>query len=705
MRIFHVSICSAFVALLLTCPGVLPAQTPDARARDLVSRMTLDEKIQELHGVIRTSTEARAVRGIPRLGIPPMRITNGPAGVGNGGPGHEGPATAMPAPISLAATWDPELALLYGKVLGVEARNLANELLEAPDINIARIPQGGRVFEAFGEDPYLAGRMSISEIVGIQSQHVIANVKHFAANNQEEGRHNMNETIGERALREIYLPAFEASVKEGHPASVMCAYPAVNGAFSCESDFLLRQVLRQEWGFRGFVTPDYLAVHNMVPAVLAGLDVDALRGEEGRFSAKDIKAAIDSGKVPISALDDMLIRRFRTMIELGVFDQPATLQPIPAKQDGLDARRIAAQGMVLLKNQGATLPLDPAALHSVALIGPYAAKASTGGGGSSSVRAVYTVAPMQGLVDRLGPKVSVVLADGADLAKTIDVAKSADVAIVMVGDHESEGHDHGIALDGNQDRLVEAVVAANPHTVVVLKSGSAILMPWVDKVPAILEAWYPGQEDGNAVAAVLFGDVNPSGKLPLTFPKSASDTPATAPADYPGDANVGGYDRVAHYTEDIFVGYRWYGARSIDPLFPFGFGLSYTAFSFGKLSVSSPQFPADIPAVTVSVDFDIANTGKRAGAEVAQLYIGKPSSSAVPEPPQELVGFQKVDLQPGQTRRVHLTLDARAFSHWDTAAHNWKIAPGTYRLMVGSSSRDIKLLGQVVVPASEVHHE
>jgi beta-glucosidase len=249
------------------------------------------------------------------------------------------------------------------------------------------------------------------------------------------------------------------------------------------------------------------------------------------------------------------------------------------------------------------------------------------------------------------------------------------------------------------------VVAANPRTVVVLKSGSAILMPWLDKVPAILEAWYPGEEDGNAVAAVLFGDVNPSGKLPLTFPKRLSDTPGTAPADYPGDANVDGYDRVAHYTEDILVGYRWYDAKSIEPLFPFGYGLSYTTFSCGKLSLSAPQFPPDNSSATLAVDFDITNAGKRAGAEVAQLYIGKPSSSAVPEPPKELVGFQKVDLQPGQTRRVHLTLDARSFSHWDTATHSWKIAPGTYRILVGSSSRDIKLAGQVAVPANEAHHE
>ena len=675
---------------------MLSAQTPEERARDIVGQMTLDEKILELHGVTRSRTQARMVPAIPRLGIPPLRITNGPAGVGNGGPGHEGPATALPAPISLAAGWDPALGVAYGKVQGAETRALANDLLEAPDINIARMPQGGRTFEGFGEDPFLVGRISVANIQGIQSQNVIANVKHYAANNQEEGRHNMNEVIGERALREIYLPAFEASVKEGHVASVMCAYPAVNGSYACESDFLLKQVLRQEWGFEGFVTPDYLAVHNMVPALHAGLDVDALRGDEGLFSAKDMKPAIDSGKLTVSLLDEALVRRFRTMMEAGVWDHPPVLQPIAQKENGAEARRIAEQGMVLLKNQGAILPLNAAALHSIALIGPYASKAYTGGGGSSVVRAIYTVAPLEGLQNRAGAKVAITLLDGSDVAKAAEAARSADVAIVMAGDRGTEGRDHELPLSGNQDQLIDAVASANPHTVLVLKSGSAVLMPWLDKVPAVLEAWYPGEEDGNAVAAVLFGDVNPSGKLPITFPRSASDTPIKTPQQYPGDAKVDSYDRVAHYDEGIFVGYRWFDSKGIEPLFPFGYGLSYTTFSLGKLAISSAQF---LPGGMLGVDFDVANTGQRAGAEVAQLYIGKPSSAGTPEPPKELAGFQKVSLQPGRSQHVHLSLDARSFSHWDTTTHSWKIAPGTYRILVGTSSRDIKLQGQVTVAA------
>jgi beta-glucosidase len=697
LRTFRIAVSTAW-CLLAAGQGLVRAQSPDARARAIVGRMTLDEKIQELHGVKSSRTEARIVPGIQRLGIPPLRITNGPAGIGNGGPGHEGLATALPAPISLAATWDPGFAYLYGKVEGVEARDLANELLEAPDINIARVPQNGRTFEGFGEDPFLAGRISAANIRGIQSEHVIANVKHYDANNQEEGRHNMNEVIGERALHEIYMPAFEASVKEGHAASVMCAYPAVNGDYSCESAELLKHVLEQEWGFQGFITPDFRAVHHTVAAALAGLDVDALRGDDGFFAARYLKPAIEAGKVPISAIDNKLVRRFRTMMALGVWDHPATLQPIPEKQDGLQARRIAEQGMVLLKNAGAALPLSAAALHSIALIGPYALAASTGGGGSSQVRPIYTVTPEQGLRDRAGSQIAIHFADGGDLAQAAAVAKSADVAIVMVGDHETEGRDHPIALGGNQDQLVEAVAAANPRTIVVLKTGSAILMPWLDRVPAVLEAWYPGEEDGAGVAAVLFGDVDPSGKLPITFPRSVSQTFAATPAWYPGDANVDGYDRVAHYGEGIFVGYRWYDSKSLDPLFPFGYGLSYTTFRFAKLSLSSSRFSGRNPAQTLAVDFDLTNTGKRAGAEVAQLYIDKPSSSALPEPPKELVGFEKVELQPGQTRHVRLTLDARSFSHWDTATHAWAIAPGEYSVMAGSSSRDLRLRATVQVP-------
>jgi beta-glucosidase len=660
----------------------------DARAKALVAQMTLDEKIQQLHG-IHDATHNRVVPGIPRLGIPDFHITNGPAGAGPGGAGPQPPATALPAPISLAASWDVDLAQRYGEIAGAEAKDIGNSLLEAPTINIARVPQNGRTFEGYGEDPYLSGRLSVANITGIQSQGILANVKHFAANNQETNRRTVNEIVDERTLREIYLPAFEASIKEGHAASVMCAYPKVNGLYACENPTLLSKILRDDWGFQGFVISDFGATHSTVPAVTAGLDME---WPTGIYFGDPLKAAVQSGELPEAALDQMLVRRFSMLMRFGLFDHPPVPQEIPAQKDGAAARGIAEEGMVLLKNSDHLLPLRAALLKSIAVIGPYAGAASTGGGGSSHVVALYTVKPVDGIQSRAGTGVSVTYADGSDLAKAADLARSANVAIVMVGDHASEGRDHPLTLDGNQDALVAAVAAANPRTIVVLKTGSAILMPWVDQVPAVLEAWYPGEEDGNAVAAILFGDVDPSGKLPITFPKRVEDAPAHTPEQWPG------VNLQANYTEGIFVGYRYYDEHQIEPLFPFGFGLSYTKFSYHHLKVSPghAQFGTGVNS-TVTVSCDVKNTGKVAGAEVAQIYLGLPSSAAVPEPPQQLKGFKKVALDPGKTAHVQFTVDARAVSYWDVSTHAWVILPGTIRVTVGSSSRDIRLRGQFKV--------
>jgi beta-glucosidase len=650
------------------------------RAAQLVGQMTLDEKIASLHG-IQDTNHYRTVPGVPRLGIPALNITNGPAGVTNGGPGHQGPATALPAPISLAATWDISLANQYGVIIGKEAKALANGFLEGPDINIARVPQNGRTFEAFGEDPFLVGRMAVNEIQGIQSQGVIGEAKHYAGNNQETNRLTINDIIDERTLREIYLPAFESSVKEGGAAGVMCAYNQINGAYSCENDLLMNQILKSEWGFNGMVTSDFGAVHSTVPSALAGLDLEM---PTGIYFTNALSTAVQSGQVPMSVIDDKLTRRFTTMIRFGIFDNPPANQPVPTQADGVVARQIAEAGMVLLKNTNSLLPLDASKLHTIAVIGPYASAAKTGGGGSSQVMAAYTVAPVAGIQARVGPGVTVNLATGTNLSQAVSVAQSADVAIVMVGDDEAEGADHPISLSGNQDQLVQQVAAANPRTIVVMKSGSAILMPWVAAVPTILEAWYPGEEDGNAVAAVLFGDVNPSGKLPLTFPVNVADLPANTPAQYPGVNNT------ANYSEGVFVGYRHFDTNNIQPLFPFGFGLSYTGFSYTNLSITTAS-------LSPVIDFDVTNTGTRAGAEVAQLYVGMPGSTAVPQPPKQLKGFQKLQLQPGQSGHVHMTLEARAFSYWDAGFHDWLIAPGTYQVYVGSSSRDIRLQDQITI--------
>jgi beta-glucosidase len=443
------------------------------------------------------------------------------------------------------------------------------------------------------------------------------------------------------------------------------------------------RILKKDWGFKGFVTSDFGAVHSTVPSALAGLDLEM---PTGKYFGTNLETAIESGGVPVSVIDDKLIRRFRSMMDFGLFDHVTKPRPISARKDGVKARHLAEEGMVLLKNDSSELPLNPKELRSIAVIGPYATHAVTGGGGSSHVEPLYTVAPVEGIQQRVGSKVKVALADGKDLADAVTLAKSCDVAIVMVGDDETEGRDHLLTLGENQDALVEAIIAANPHTVVVLKTGSAILMPWLDKARAILEAWYPGEEDGNAVAAVLFGDVNPSGKLPITFPGKLVDLPANTPEQYPG---VGG---AAQYSEGVFVGYRHFDAQKIQPLFPFGYGLSYTTFAYKNLVIGRQNLSTNCDArQTVAVDLDVTNTGKRFGQAVVELYVGIPSSAAIPQPPTQLKGFGKVALKPGQTRHVRLKLNARSFAYWDTNAHDWKIMPGTYGIRVGSSSRDSEL--------------
>lgn len=661
-----------------------PGLSPEQRAAQLVAQLTLDEKITQLHG-IRDANHQRFVPGVPRLNIPPLRITNGPAGVGPSDDRQQKPATALPAPIGLAATFDRSLADTYGDVQGAETRDLAHSLLEAPDINLTRVPENGRTFETYGEDPFLAGQLSAADIRGVQRHGIIAEVKHFAANNQETNRFAVNEVIDERTLEEIYLPAFETSVKQGRAGTVMCAYPKVNGSFACENRFLY-DVLRGQWGFDGFVQSDFGAAHSTVPSALAGMDLEM---PTGVFYDTAMRDAVQSGQISESVLDRLIIRRYAVMIRFGLFDRPLTLSPIPVEQDGAIARDIAEQGTVLLKNAGGALPLDPAATRRVAVIGPFAGAAHTGGGGSSHVVPLYTVDPVTGIKNRLGAGADVSFADGSDVTAAAELARSADVALVMVGDNETEGSDRaGLALTGNQDQLVAAVAAANPRTVVVVKSGAPVLMPWLDQVPAVVEAWYPGEEDGNAVAAVLFGDVNPSGKLPVTFPRADADTPAHTPDRWPG---VNG---VATYSEGLQIGYRWYDAQDIAPLFPFGYGLSYTSFRFGNLTVGRPA--ARTGAVTVGLD--VTNTGSRAGADVAQVYVGAPAAAG--EPPRQLKGFAKVSLRPGQTRQLTFVLDRRAFSVWDANVHAWTVVPGTHQVWAGDSSRDLPLHAAVDVRAA-----
>jgi beta-glucosidase len=637
--------------------------------------MTLEEKIAQVHG-IRDATHYRIVPGVPRLGIPELHVTNGPAGVGPGGAGSQKQATALPAPIALAASWDIELARTYGRIAAEETRSLGYNLLESPDINIARVPQGGRVFESYGEDPFLVSRLAVANIEGIQATGIIANVKHYLANNQETNRGTINEIVAERPLHEIYMPAFEASVKEAHVASVMCAYPRVNGLFDCENQPLLHDVLKKDWGFDGFVTSDFGAVHSTVPSALAGLDLEL---PTGIYFGDSLHKAVESGAVPIAVIDEMLVRRYTKMIQLGWFGPQPNAKPIPMLAHGAISRDIAEQSMVLLKNDRNLLPLDRTTIQSITLLGPYAVRQMTGGGGSSHVIPLYSVAPVDGLDAALLSQTKIVLQDGNDIDAAVAAAKKADVAILMVGDDEGEDHDHSIELPAAQNRLIAAVAKASPKTIVVLKSGSAVLMPWLQDVPAVLEAWYPGEEDGAAVAAVLLGAVNPSGKLPLTFPRSLEDTLASKPDQFPGDGTT------VHYSEGLEVGYRAYNAHNVPPLFPFGFGLSYTTFSFDGLKVTSRS------NTDMTVSFRVTNTGQRPGAEVVQLYIDFPPIAEGNEPPRQLKGFRKMMLQPGESKTIELPLTPRSFSYWSEQTHAWQVATGTFHILVGDSSANTPL--------------
>jgi beta-glucosidase len=680
------------MAVIILACGTLSAQTSReqarlthqqaiTRARQLVARMTVDEKIAQVHG-IKDATHFRFVPGVPRLGIPELRVSNGPAGVGPGGAGSQKPATAWPAPIAMAASWDPDLARAYGRLAGEEARSLGYNLLESPDINIARVPQGGRVFESYGEDPYLSSRLAVANIEGIQSTGVMANVKHYVANNQETDRGSINEIISGRALHEMYMPAFETSVKEAHVASLMCAYPRVNGLFDCENTPLLAQTVRGEWRFDGFITSDFGAVHSTTASVAAGLDLEL---PTGIYFGDALRKKIDSGELSESRIDEMLVHRYAKMMQLGWFGAQPRQKAIPVLEHGTAARSFATESMVLLKNEGSLLPLDRNKIQSVALLGPYAMRAATGGGGSSHVISLYSVAPYDGVDAALLSQTKLSVLDGSDVAAAVDAARKASIAIVMVGDDDREGTDHGIELPPAQNALIASVAKANPKTIVVLKTGSAVLMPWLPDVPVVLEAWYPGEEDGNAVADVLFGKVNPSGKLPITFPRASVDTLAANPEQYPGDG------KSVHYSEGLNVGYRAYVSHGVVPLFAFGYGLSYAKFQFSELKIT----PSGDSGATVS--FYISNIANLPGAEVAQVYLKFPPIAIGDEPPLQLKQFCKVTLRAGERRAVKLQLDRRAFSYWSGEAQGWRTAPGIFHVMVGDSSASTPLSGEFMV--------
>ncbi len=799
----------------------------DPRIERLLSQLTLEEKVSLLGG---TGFETKP---IPRLGIPPLTMTDGPLGV------RWKESTAFPAGIMMAAGWNPELIEKMAAAIGREAKAKGRYMLLGPCVNIHRVPQGGRDFESYGEDPFLAARTAVAFVKGMQGEKVVATVKHFACNNQEHERDFTNVTVSERALREIYLPAFEAAVTEGGAMSVMSAYNKVNGAWCSENPHLLTEILKEGWGFRGFVVSDWGAVHSTAPTANAGLDVEMPTGKY--LNDSTLLPAVKSGAVPEAVINDKVRRLLRVMVWAGLLDGAQNDKgALDTPEHRSLALQVAREGLVLLKNERNVLPLDRSSLKSLAVIGPNAGIARVGGGGSARVVPLRAVSPLDGFKNKAGAGIVVTFAQGSrvggevdavessalipaggqpgshglkaeyfananlegtpvvtrvdkqidfnwgggspdpavpvdnfsarwtgklvppktaaymlharsddgvrvyvdgklmienwsqhapmtksaqvnlesgkqyDLriefydhngdasmkfgwssinnplqAEAVEAAKKADAVVLCVGlsdQDESEGFDRtALDLPVDQVSLIKAVLAANSRTVVVLNSGAPVLMDqWLGQAPALIEAWYPGEEGGNAVAEAVFGDVNPSGKLPMTFLRRWEDAPAYG--NYPGSGAV-------NYAEGIFVGYRHYDQKNLEVTFPFGYGLSYTSFAYSGLTVTPVKKAAPVAA---TVTLDVKNTGTREGEEVVQLYV-HPVSPGIERPLKELKGFQKITLKPGELKKAVFTLNDRSLAYFDAGRKQWVVEPGKYEVLAGSSSRDIRARGTLTI--------
>jgi beta-glucosidase len=664
------------------------------RIESLIKQMTLEEKVSLLAGIDFFHTHA-----IERLGIPAFKVTDGPHGartMDNTDPKVTIPATCFPTGVTMAATWNPDLVNKVGAALGEETRARGCVVLLGPCVNIHRSPLGGRNFESYSEDPYLSSQMTVAIVKGIQSKQVSACVKHFSLNNSEYQRFTISSEVDERTKREIYFPSFEKAVEEAGAWSVMCSYNKVDGVHAAENHRLLMEILKDEWGFEGLVMSDWYATHSTVPTANAGLDLE-MPGPP-RFFGEPLVKAVRAGEVAEKAIDDKVRRILEVMVKTGALDE--NINDAEKNKEflvhGKLAREVAEEGIVLLKNDDNLLPLNKRKLNTIAVIGPNAASAVIQGGGSAQVTPYYKVAPLDALKNLCGDKVQIVYEPGCGespspdlLEKAVKAAAGADVAIVFVGTNEkieTEGKDReNMNLPPGQDELISQVAKANPKTIVVLNNGSPLAMPWINDVPAVVDALFPGQEGGNAIANILFGLVNPSGKLPDTFPRRYEDNPAFP--YYPGEN-----DKVV-YGEGIFVGYRHYDAKKVEPLFPLGYGLSYTTFEYSNITVSPLKAKA---GDEIKVSIYVANTGKVAGKEVVQVYVSDVASS-VPRPPKELKAFRKVALNPGEKKKIGFTLTKEAFAFYDVKSKNWAVEPGEFEILVGSSSRDIKGREKVIL--------
>lgn len=794
----------------------------ERKVDSMLSKLTLEQKVDLIGG-----EDSMYIRAIPAIGLPRLKMSDGPVGIST-----SGAATAYTGGMALAATWDPSLARRMGESIGNDARARGVHFLLGPGVNIYRAPMNGRNFEYFGEDPYLASHTAVPYIEGVQSRGVVATVKHFALNNQEWDRNNVSSDADEQTIREIYLPAFEAAVRIAHSGAVMDSYNLINGIHATQNDWLNNQILKEEWGFDGILMSDWGATHDGIAAANGGLDLE-MPGA-GFMNKETLLPAIREGKVTEATIDDKVRRILRTAIRFGFVDHEQQDLSIPYfNPEGREvALEEARESIVLLKNEGNLLPLDPNKVHTIALIGPDAWPAIPGGGGSSNVTAYEPVSLLGGLSAASG-NVTVLYARGLpslnelihgtrfDHGVTVDsfdnpdfngkpttaaslrldsltyrgwlpkaekpkslrytaeytpsttgnylfivassgldsytlavngkqiiqqpmyegqaprvtelplkagnsiriildykpysseisiglgirakdelissearkIAAMADVAVVAAGfdpSTESETFDRSYALPWGQDALIEAVNAANKNTIVTLTAGGGVdTHLWIDKVPALLHNWYPGQEGGTAFAEILFGRRSPEGKLPFSFERTWEENPVHD--NYYAPSTPVGQTPHVKYSEGVFLGYRYYTTSGKKPLFPFGFGLSYTTFSFSNLQVT----PATTAASgSVNVSFDVTNTGQRAGADVAQLYIGDPSAH-IKRPTKELKGYEKVRLEPGQRQKVTLTLDKRSFAYWDQQAHNWRVDPGQFTISIGDAS-DTTLLSQTL---------
>lgn len=699
------------------------------RIEDALSRITVEEKVALIHAQSKFSSP-----GVARLGIPEFWMTDGPHGIRpevlwdewNQAGWTNDSCVAFPALTCLAATWNPEAALLYGQSIGEEARYRNKTVLLGPGVNIYRTPLNGRNFEYMGEDPYLASQMVVPYVKGVQQNGVAACVKHYALNNQEINRHTTNVIVDDRALYEIYLPAFKAAVQKGKAWAIMGSYNLYKNQHNCHNRYLLNDILKGEWGFDGVVVSDWGGVHNTEEAIYNGMDMEFGSWTNGLskgmgnaydnyYLAHPYLKQIKEGKIGTKELDDK-VRRILRLAFRTTMNRNRPYGAMLSEEHIAAARKIGEEGIVLLQNKKNILPIDLNRTKKIAVIGENALKMMTVGGGSSSLKVQYECSPLDGIKRRIGDGIEISYArgyvgdtggqfDGVSsgqnlkddrsarqlIEEAVRIAQSADY-VIFIGGLNKSGHQDcedtdrkGLELPYKQDKVIGALAKVNKNLIVVNISGNAVAMPWISEVPAVIQAWYLGTEAGNAIASVLVGDVNPSGKLPFTFPEKLEDVGAHQLGDYPGRQREDGiFDE--KYNESIFVGYRWTDKQKIRPLFPFGHGLSYTTFAYGKATVNKKVMKID---EQIAITVPITNTGKRIGSEIVQLYISDLKSS-LPRPVKELKGFSKIQLAPGETQEVTFLIDTQALSFFNDSRHEWVAEPGKFEAQIAASATDIK---------------